>query len=92
MTKAEHLIGRAMELIDKDYETFSEDKHLQSLSNKVGIDIETIFEIAQYIKFSYTPYVVGKIYNNLEDAYGYSLDDSIVEKCLSDFSEGNKDD
>lgn len=92
MTKAEHLISRAMELLERGYEAFMKDKALLRLSNESGVDMEIICEIAQYIKCSYTPYIADKIYKNVEKEYGYSLDDASVEKCLNDFSEEDKSD
>lgn len=92
MTKAEHLISRAMELIENGYEAFMKDKALKKLSNETKVDAETIYQIAQYIKYSYIPYITDKIYRNLKNGYGYSLDDATVEKCLNDFSEEDKSD
>ena len=81
MTTSEHLIENAICFIEKHnndencYENFMGNKLIQEQAKFVGISMEDIWLIAQYVYYTYIPYIRNKVEDEMIKRYGYEVED-----------------
>lgn len=79
MTNAEHLIENAIVDIDKgkDFEHFASQKHNKLMSKISGISLNAVWEMGQHIVWSLRPTWLSAKESEMEELYGYSLDQRV---------------
>lgn len=77
MTNLEHYIENAICYLENNgtYEDFFNQKLLKLGEEQTGISLKDMWEMAQYIVYSYKPCIVRETEERVENKYGYKLDD-----------------
>lgn len=82
MMTSEHLIENALfefEEANKEgiraYDAVTQSKIIQEQAKHIGISMNDVWYIAQYVYYCYKPYVEQKATRELIDKYGYELED-----------------
>ena len=79
MTNSEHLIENVLYLIEHNegngYEAVMQSELIQQQAKAVGISMNDIWCIAQYVYYCYKPMIESRIAHQLIDRYGYEIDD-----------------
>ena len=76
MSIAEHLIENALCSMEKEntnYEDFSNDKILQEQSKELNIDLYTLWQMCNYILYTYKPSLCEKLEDKIIKDYGYNI-------------------
>lgn len=79
MSTSEHLIENAIGFIEEHkencYENFMENKLIQEQAKFVGISMRDIWLMAQYVYYTYIPYIRRKVENEIIKRYGYEVEE-----------------
>lgn len=82
MMISEHLINSALREIERAnqngydaHKCVMQSKNIQEHAKHVGISMDDVWYIAQYVYYCYKPYVEEKATRELIDRYGYELED-----------------
>jgi len=75
MTNAEHLIENAIIYIEeeKDFDHFSSQEYNKYMSEILGINLNIIWEMSQYIVWTLKPNWLSIKEAEMEESYGYKL-------------------
>lgn len=75
MTVAEHLIENALTQYekDKDYQAFMKNKLLRMQSDEVGITMDCLWQMVQYIFYTYKLNIITETKEKIVKDYGYDI-------------------